>query len=306
MAALGVVGRPCRSVRPAMLQTEARSAEHRADAGRSTAPATGGCDGHSALRPSWHSVIPHNRNSAMVSDNGVRPMIPDDHGRAMITHDGWRAMVADHETAAIVAAVASRRSVVGGNENQTGGERDGNSGRCCDTGFHEWAPLLQVRSLRRAPSEICERDHRQNVSALLLGSGPIDDGRRSRTGEGQLVCASRMSRSDTGRKKHFGPLTRRSADLDSTCCSLLFDTKRKYCATEPRMPLSVQRKRAFHQPWGARTQNVAAHTLQSLGDDIPVASGLCRRILRHAQAEADTKQLQTTIFRSAMAVKLGI
>lgn len=149
-----------------MLQTEARPAEHRADAGRSTAPATGGCDGHSALRPSWHSVIPHDRNSAMVSDNGLRPMIPDDHGRAMITHDGWRAMVSDHETAAIVAAVASRRSVVGGNENQTGGERDGNSGRCCDTSFHEWAPLLQVRSLRRAPSGICERDHRQNVSAF--------------------------------------------------------------------------------------------------------------------------------------------
>jgi hypothetical protein len=100
-------------------------------------------------------------------------MITHDGWRAMVTHDGWRAMVSDHETAAIVAAVASRRSVVGGNENQTGGERDGNSDRCCDTGFHEWAPLLQVRSLRRAPSGICERDHRQNVSAVAaLRQGP--------------------------------------------------------------------------------------------------------------------------------------
>jgi hypothetical protein len=78
----------------------------------------------------------------MVSDNGFCPMISDDHGRAMITHDGCRTMVADHETAAIVAAVTSRRSFVCGNKSQTRGERDGNSGHCRDTSFHEWAPLL--------------------------------------------------------------------------------------------------------------------------------------------------------------------
>src|SRR5215211_4874257 len=64
-------------------QTEARSAEHRANAGRSAAPASRGCDGHSALRASWHSVISHDRNSAMVSD---------DHGLTMITDYGWHAM----------------------------------------------------------------------------------------------------------------------------------------------------------------------------------------------------------------------
>jgi hypothetical protein len=102
-------------------QAEARPSEHRANAGRSTASASRGCDGHPALRPSWHSVIPHNRNSAMVSDNGFCPMISDDHGRAMITHDGGRTMVADHEAAAIVAAVTSRRSFVCGNKSQTRG-----------------------------------------------------------------------------------------------------------------------------------------------------------------------------------------
>src|SRR5215207_3980642 len=95
-------------------QTEARSAEHRADAGRSAAPASRGCDGHSALRASWHSVISHDRNSAMVSDHGFCPMISDDHGLAVISNDhgltmitgyGWHAMIAHHEAAAIVAAV---------------------------------------------------------------------------------------------------------------------------------------------------------------------------------------------------------
>jgi hypothetical protein len=164
MAALG--GQPCRSVRRAMLQAEARPAEHRADAGRSTAPATRGCDGHAALRPSWHSVIPHDRSSAMVSDNGFCPMISDDHGRAMIADHGWHAMIANHEAAAIVAAVTCCGSVVCGNENQTGGERDGNSGQCRDTSIHGRAPLLKVWSLRRARSRICERDHRPNVSAF--------------------------------------------------------------------------------------------------------------------------------------------
>jgi hypothetical protein len=164
IAALG--RQPCRSVHPAMLQAEARPAEHRANAGRSAASASRGCDGHSALRPSWHSVIPHDRNSAMVSDNGFCPMISDDHGRAMIADHGWHAMIANHEAAAIVAAVTCCGSVVCGNENQTGGERDGNSGQCRDTSIHGRAPLLKVWSLRRARSRICERDHRPNVSAF--------------------------------------------------------------------------------------------------------------------------------------------
>ena len=42
-------------------------------------------------------------------------------------------MIAHHEAAAIVAAVTCCGSVVGGNENQTGGERDGNSGQRCST-----------------------------------------------------------------------------------------------------------------------------------------------------------------------------
>ena len=107
----------------------------------------------------------------MVSDNGLRPMISDDHGRAMITHDGWRAMIANHEAAAIVAAVTCCGSVVCGNENQTGGERDGNSGECRDTSIHGRAPLRQVRSLRCAPSGICERHHRQSGSVFHKRQG---------------------------------------------------------------------------------------------------------------------------------------
>ena len=64
----------------------------------------------------------------MVSDNGLCPMISDDHGRAVIADDGWHAVIANHEAAAIVAAVTGCGSVVCGNENQTGGKRDGNSG----------------------------------------------------------------------------------------------------------------------------------------------------------------------------------
>jgi hypothetical protein len=150
-------GQPCRSVRLAILETEARPAEHRANAGRSTSPAPRGCDAHSTLRPSWHSVIPHDRITAMVSDHWFCPMISDDHRRTMIAH---------HEAAAIVAAVTRCSSVVCDNENQTGGERGGNSGQCCSTRLHGRAPLRQVRSLRRASSRICERDHSQNISAF--------------------------------------------------------------------------------------------------------------------------------------------
>jgi hypothetical protein len=78
-------------------------------------------------------VIPHDRNSAMVSDNGLCSMISDRYGCAMI---------ANREAAAIVAAVTCCGSVVCYNENQTGGERDGNSGQCRDTSIHGWAPLL--------------------------------------------------------------------------------------------------------------------------------------------------------------------
>jgi hypothetical protein len=72
----------------------------------------------------------------MVSDNGLCPVISDDHGRAMIADHGWHAMIANHEAAALVAAVTCCGSVVCGNENQTGGERDGNSGQCRDASIH--------------------------------------------------------------------------------------------------------------------------------------------------------------------------
>jgi hypothetical protein len=86
-AALGV--HHCRSVRLAASPTEARTSEHRANARRSTAPASGGRDDHTALRPSWRSVIAydrsnamvsHDRRRAMVSDNGGLPMIANHHG----------------------------------------------------------------------------------------------------------------------------------------------------------------------------------------------------------------------------------
>ena len=54
-------------------------------------------------------------------------MIADDHGRAII---------ADHEAAAIVTAVTCCGSVVCGNETQTDGERDSNSGHCRNTSIH--------------------------------------------------------------------------------------------------------------------------------------------------------------------------
>jgi len=69
-------------------------------------------------------------------------MISDDRGRAMIPDYGGHAMIANYEAAAIVAAVTCCGSVVCGNENQTGGERDCNSSQCPDTSIHGKAPLL--------------------------------------------------------------------------------------------------------------------------------------------------------------------
>jgi len=138
-------------------QAEARSAEHRANARRSAAPAARRCDVRSTRKPSWRSVVPHDWSSAMVSDYRGCSMISDDHRSTMITH---------YEATAIVAAVACCGCVVCGTKNQTGGECESNSGKHCSAGFHGRTPLGWVRSLRCVLSRLCERNHRQNASAF--------------------------------------------------------------------------------------------------------------------------------------------